>query len=77
MEITPVIAAIDAELSKLNQARKLLAGTAAAQPSATPAKKTGTRKKKRRLSAEGRERIAAAQRKRWAAQKQKHKSRER
>ena len=72
MEMTSLIAAIDAELSKLKQARKLLAGTAAAQPSATPAKKSGVRKKKRKLSAEARERIAAAQRKRWAAQKQKH-----
>jgi hypothetical protein len=53
-----LIAAIDAEISRLQQARKLLAGG------------TGTRGGKRgSMSAEGRARISAAQKKRWKKQK--------
>jgi len=51
-----VIAAIDTEINRLQQARKLLTGTE-------------TRKRKYILSAEARARISAAQKKRWAQQK--------
>jgi hypothetical protein len=52
-----LIAAIDAEISRLQQARKLLAGSGTG---------IGIRKRKRTLSAEGRARISAAMKKRWA-----------
>ena len=52
------IAALDAEISRLHAARKLLAG-------GTPTPK----RKPRVLSPEARAKIAAAQRKRWAQQK--------
>jgi hypothetical protein len=51
-----LIASIDAEISRLQQARKLLSGT-------------GTHGGKRIMSAEGRARIVAAQKKRWAEQR--------
>lgn len=62
MNTSEVLSHIDAEISRLKQARALLAGT------------DGTRgafsgRNKRVMSAEARERIAAAQRKRWAKQK--------
>lgn len=57
-----IITAIDAELARLKAARAALAsvGTTA------PATKT---KKKRNLTAEGRQRIAEAVRRRWAKEK--------
>ena len=66
MEVKPLLAAIDEEIGKLEQARKILAGDAAPSAKTTPAKKSGGRKR-RRLSAASRARIAEAQRKRWAA----------
>jgi hypothetical protein len=54
-----LITAIDAEISRLQQVRGLLAG----------ADSTGPRKRKRTLSAEARARISAAQKKRWAQKK--------
>ena len=51
MNTSELIAAIDADISRLQQARKLLAGS------------TGTRGGKRVISAEGRARISAAQKK--------------
>jgi len=67
---------IDAEISRLQQARALLTGETARRPgrpkvAAThkaAAPKAGGRRK-RRLSAEGRKRIADAMRKRWAERK--------
>jgi hypothetical protein len=57
MYLLTLIEAIDAEISRLQQVRKLLSGT-------------GTRGGKRgAMSAEGRARIAEAQRKRWAQRK--------
>jgi hypothetical protein len=65
-----IIAAIDAEIARLQLARKLIA------PSATPKafhqlaiSISKAAKQTRRLSPEARERIAAAQRKRWAEKK--------
>jgi hypothetical protein len=64
-----IIAAIDKEIARLREVRKVLARNGKiAEPkqgskAAVAAKKTS----KRKLSPEARERIAAAQRKRWAA----------
>lgn len=78
MEVSRIIAEIDAEILKLQQARQLLAGadvvkrTGPGRPkgsknstSATPATAT----KKRKLSPEGRKRIADAMKRRWAERK--------
>jgi hypothetical protein len=51
-----LIAALDAEISRLQQARKLLSGTR-------------RRGGKRAISAEGRARISPAMKKRWAQKK--------
>ena len=78
MEVSRIIAEIDAQISKLQQARELLAGAAAPaarsgrgrpkgsknSAAAAPAATTTTRKRK--LSPEGRKRIADAMKKRWA-----------
>jgi hypothetical protein len=56
-----LIAAIDAEISRLQQVRKVLSGSG-----------TGTRTRRRKrgvMSAEGRARISAAMKKRWAQQR--------
>jgi hypothetical protein len=65
MNTTELLSQIEAEISRLNQVRALLAGTSnGVHRTAPPAKKrTWT------MSAEAREKIAAAQRKRWAKQK--------
>jgi hypothetical protein len=77
MAIENILAQIDSEIARLQQARKLLASigdSTSVTPSAKkPAAKT-TRRKKRVLSAEARKRIADAQRKRWAAQRAKSKA---
>ena len=77
MEVNRIIAEIDAQILKLQQARSLLAGTTTSAArtgrgrpkgskntaaSATPA----TTPRKRKLSPEGRKRIADAMKKRWA-----------
>ena len=71
-----VVAAIDKEIARLQQARDILAGEEEATPRARGAAKQVVKKKvgrpagtKRVLSAEARKRIADAQKKRWAAQK--------
>jgi hypothetical protein len=58
MNTPELIAAIDAEIDRLQQARKLLSGGS-----------TGTRGGKHVISAEGRARISAAMKKRWAQRK--------
>lgn len=65
MQISQVVTEIDAEISRLQEARRLLMGgkDGATHPFAF------TGRKHHRLSREARERIAAAQRKRWAAVK--------
>lgn len=63
MNTSELITAIDAEISRLQQARELPADSIG----------TGTREEKRTLSAEGRARIAAAQKKRWAERKKANK----
>ncbi len=84
MAISEILASIDRDIARLQQARALLGGAAdvakktagrprkAATPKkaavASPAAKPA-KKKKRNLSPEGRRRIAEAVKKRWAAQK--------
>lgn len=81
MQVDEILAGLDQEIARLQQARALLAGdqprrgrprgskTKTAAP-AKAAKATGTgARKKRKLSAEGRKRIAEAMRKRWAERK--------
>jgi hypothetical protein len=63
MLINEIIAGIDAEIARLQQARELLNGTTSKRPAAEPAKK------KRHISAAGLATIAAAQKKRWAKAK--------
>ena len=75
MEVSKIIAEIDAQISKLQQARELLAGTTArvgkgpgrpkGSKNSKPVASTAT-PRKRRLSPEGRKRIADAMKRRWA-----------
>lgn len=71
-----VLAAIDKEIARLQQARDILAGEEETAPRGRSAAKQVVKKRvgrpagtKRVLSAEARKRIADAQKKRWAAQK--------
>jgi hypothetical protein len=73
MKIESILAELDAEIARLTQVRKLLAGYGS---SATVKAKAATKasakgRKKHVLSAEARKRIAEAQKRRWAAQKAK------
>ena len=67
LETRSIIDALDTEIARLKEARRLLAvvGEGAATVSGLKTKKRA----KRRLSPEARAKIAAAQRKRWAAAK--------
>ena len=77
MAIENILAQIDSEISRLKQARALLANIeTAATPSGRKAAKSSSKakpRKKRFLSADARKRIADAQRKRWAAVRAKAK----
>jgi hypothetical protein len=73
MEVSKIIAEIDAQISKLQQARELLAGTTTV--SKGPGRPKGSKNSrpaasaapsKRKLSPEGRKRIADAMKRRWA-----------
>jgi hypothetical protein len=77
VEISRIIAEIDAQISKLQQARTLLAGTTTPAVRTGPGRPKGSKKagaatpavtapRKRKLSPEGRKRIADAMKKRWA-----------
>jgi hypothetical protein len=80
VEVSRIVAEIDAQISKLQQARALLSGAA------TPAVRTGpgrpkgskntaaatTAPRKRKLSPEGRKRIADAMKKRWAERRKQN-----
>lgn len=61
-----IIAALDDEIGKLNQVRRLLQTASGHRLLSTPSAKLV---KKRVLSPEARQRIAAAQKRRWAKQK--------
>ena len=70
METSHLLSAIDEEISRLTQARALLAGTNGTTGSRSKAAAALKRAPlKRVLSPEARKRIADAQRRRWAAQK--------
>ena len=77
MSLTDVIAQIDAEIAKLQQAKALLGGTTPAKSnrgrpkgsknaSSVAAPAAAPSKAKRKLSPEGRKAIADAMKKRWA-----------
>jgi len=61
-----ILAAIDEEISKLQQVRKLLQGSGGKLSAGLSG---GKPRAKRVLSPEARQRIAAAQKRRWAKQK--------
>ena len=69
MSIESILAELDTEIKKLQQARAVLASIDATSQHAATSRKPAAKKRKWRMSAEARERIAAAQRKRWAKQK--------
>jgi len=73
MRIQDIVVEIDAEISKLQQVKALLAGisTTEMRKPGRPANASlpGNARTKRTLSAEAREKIAAAQRARWAKSK--------
>ena len=69
MEVSRIIAEIDAQILKLQQARALLASASAPVrqgPGRPKGSTNAATKRKRNLSPEGRKRIADAMKKRWA-----------
>ena len=72
MEVSRILFEIDAQISKLQQARKLLADGEPAKrpgpgrPKGSKNSATSASTKKRKLSPEGRKRIADAMKRRWA-----------
>ena len=77
MEVSRIIAEIDAQISKLQQARALLSGTTSTTRRTGPGRPKGSKNvadptaaktstPQRKLSPEGRKRIADAMKKRWA-----------
>lgn len=78
MEVSRIIAEIDAQISKLQQARALLAGTihvasaGRGRPKGSKNAASATPHKKRKLSPEGRKRIADAMKKRWAERRKQN-----
>ncbi|MGC1296661.1 MAG: hypothetical protein WA869_16620 [Alloacidobacterium sp.] len=65
MQTNEIIAALDAEIARLEQVKDLLTGTTSKRTPRQVAPKAAP-KKKRHFSAEGLARIAAAQKARWA-----------
>lgn len=83
MEVSRIIAEIDGQIAKLQQARALLAGTTAATKRTGPGRPKGSKNaaaaalaatspRKRKLSPEGRKRIADAMKKRWAERRKQN-----
>jgi hypothetical protein len=82
VEVNRIIAEIDAQISKLQQARALLAGTTAAAARTGRGRPKGSKNaasaattttpRKRKLSPEGRKRIADAMKKRWAERRKQN-----
>jgi hypothetical protein len=80
VEVNRIIAELDAQILKLQQARALLAGTTSA-PHAGRGRPKGSKNtasaatatpRKRKLSPEGRKRIADAMKKRWAERRKQN-----
>jgi len=72
MEVSRILAEIDAQIAKLQQARELLSGDAIKpRGPGRPKGSTNAPSKRRRhkLSAEGRRRISESQKRRWAEQR--------
>lgn len=73
MQVDQIVAELEAEISRLREARALLAGEAAGpRRPGRPAKKQSAAPKatrKHRLSPEGRKRISEALKRRWAKQR--------
>ncbi|RSL15366.1 hypothetical protein EDE15_0852 [Edaphobacter aggregans] len=79
MEVSRIIAELDAQISKLQQARALLAGASAPVARSGPGRPKGSKNaaaaaapRKRKLSPEGRKRIADAMKKRWAERRRQN-----
>jgi hypothetical protein len=80
VEVGRIISEIDAQISKLQQARALLAGTVTPATRTGPGRPKGSKKaapasaapRKRKLSPEGRKRIADAMKKRWAERRKQN-----
>ena len=79
MEVNRIIAEIDAQISKLQQARALLAGgsgpaarTGRGRPKGSKNTAAAAAPRKRKLSPEGRKRIADAMKKRWAERRKQN-----
>jgi hypothetical protein len=80
VEVNRIIAEIDAQISKLQQARALLAGTMASAARTGRGRPKGSKNtasatttpRKRKLSPEGRKRIADAMKKRWAERRKQN-----
>ena len=68
VEVKDILVEIDAEISRLQQARALLSGGAAPRRGPGRAKAVSA-PKKRKLTPEGRKRIAEAMKRRWAERK--------
>lgn len=69
MEVSRIIAEIDAQILKLQQARALLSGAAKpvrSGPGRPKGSANSAGNRKRKLTPEGRKRIADAMKKRWA-----------
>jgi hypothetical protein len=83
VEVSRIIAEIDAQILKLQQARALLSGAAPIARRTGPGRPKGrntadtapatTSTRKRKLSPEGRKRIADAMKKRWAERRKNSK----
>jgi hypothetical protein len=69
METGTILAAIDAEIQRLQHARALLSGDTVAKRGPGRPRGSSAGPKKRQLSPEARAKIAAAQRARWAKAK--------
>jgi hypothetical protein len=81
VEVNRIIAEIDAQISKLQQARALLAGTTTSAARTGRGRPKGSKNspsaasatpRKRKLSPEGRKRIADAMKKRWAERRKQN-----
>ncbi len=72
MHLAKILAEIDQEIARLQQAKALLTGSTPVKKrgrAAAAAETTTTSKRKRNLSPEGRKRIAEAVKKRWERQR--------
>jgi hypothetical protein len=75
MDVSRILSEIDAEISRLQHARTALTGIASSEtaakakrgrPKGSANKTAAPKKRKRKLSPEGRKRIADAMKRRWA-----------